>query len=266
MPHTVRVGLAIRPDDPYWAQVREAAYERAGQLPLDLVAISLAESPEVLSEEEYVVLLEELLALELDALIAWSLSDELTYRILQFSFPIVVLSETEAHHPLLVSPLGLRDIAQMGARYLAEELAGRGNVLVLDSPRRLSRQSDGGDQIASIRDALCDYPELVLRYASCSQLGSYPQTCPQVHEVIQQINDPLDAIFGLSDDLALAGRDAGCALNLIGKRTPVVGIGGDPLALAAITEGSMTATVEIRTDELGRQAVELAYQASQGQP
>jgi signal transduction histidine kinase/AraC-like DNA-binding protein/DNA-binding response OmpR family regulator len=256
MPHTARVGLAIHPSDPYWAQVREAAYEQAGKLPLDLVAISLVEFPETLSEEEYAILLEELLALELDTLITWSLPDSLAYRILQFGMPIIVLSETDIHHPLLVSPLGLHDAAHLGLRYLAEELAGQGNLLILGDLMQPNRRND----------ALHDYPGLTLTHIPCPPLDEYEQTYRQVYRAMRQLDGPPDAIFGLSDDLALAGRDAGCALSLTAPHTPVVGIGGTPAAMTAITQGDMTATVEIRADELGKQAVELAYQASQGQP
>jgi hypothetical protein len=77
MSHTLRIGSAIDPVDPYWVQVRVAAYERAEQLPFDLISISLVEYPETLSQEKQMTLLEELLALELDALIAWSLPEEL---------------------------------------------------------------------------------------------------------------------------------------------------------------------------------------------
>lgn len=41
MPHALRIGAAIDPNDSYWVQVREAVYARADQLPLDLISISL---------------------------------------------------------------------------------------------------------------------------------------------------------------------------------------------------------------------------------
>jgi signal transduction histidine kinase/AraC-like DNA-binding protein/DNA-binding response OmpR family regulator len=256
MPHTARIGLAIHPNDPYWSQVREAAYKRAGQLPLDLIAISLVEFPETLSEEEYTILLEELLALELDSLITWSLPENLAYRILQFSMPIIALSETDIHHPLLASPLGLHEVARTGLRYLAEELAGRGSLLILGGPVQPGQQDD----------VLLDHPELTITRLPCTHRDNYEKTRQEIHAAMQQLDGPIDAIFGLSDDLALAGRDTGLALGLLAPHTPVVGIGGTPVALNAIARGDMTATVEVRTDELGQQAVELAYRASQGQP
>jgi signal transduction histidine kinase/AraC-like DNA-binding protein/CheY-like chemotaxis protein/ABC-type sugar transport system substrate-binding protein len=266
MPHTSRVGVAIDPNDPHWVQVREAAYARAQELPLDLVSISLVDYPETLSQEEQTALLEELLALELDAIIAWALPEELAYRFPQFGMPLILLSETEVHHPLLVSPLGLLDIVQMGARYLAEELAGQGDVLAVGDSLASGRQGNDRSQIAGIRDALRDYPGIALRHVPCPWLYEYEMAYRQVYKTMQQINGPIDAIFGLSDNLALAGRDAGHALDLIDQHTPIVGIGGTPSALAAIADETMTATAEILTDELGRQAVDLAYRVAQGQP
>jgi signal transduction histidine kinase/CheY-like chemotaxis protein len=83
---------------------------------------------------------------------------------------------------------------------------------------------------------------------------------------LQQLDRRPDAIFGLSDTIALAARDAGHALGLVDAHTRIVGINGDPLALAAIAKGSMTATVETSTEDLGIQALKLALQAAQNQP
>jgi hypothetical protein len=91
MSHTLRVGAAIDPTDLYWVQVREAALTRAQEISLDLVSLNLVDYPEKLSSEELMTLLEELLALELDALIAWALPEGLVYRIPQFGIPLVLL-------------------------------------------------------------------------------------------------------------------------------------------------------------------------------
>jgi signal transduction histidine kinase len=260
MPHNLRVGLAIHPESPYWVQVREASYNRAEQLPLDLVAISLAEFPETLSEEEQVALLEELLALELDALIAWALPDELAYRVLQFSVPIVLLGETEVRHPLLVSPLG-RDVMQMGIHYLAERLTGQKHILILGGPPRGGQYGKDHTALAPFQD--CHH--VILKHISSPWLDNYEKIYQRLHRTMPKVDGPIDAIFGLSDVLALAGRDAGRSLGLIDRGTAIVGVGGTPAALAAIADGSMTATVEIRADELGKQAIDLAHLAAQGQ-
>jgi signal transduction histidine kinase/AraC-like DNA-binding protein/ABC-type sugar transport system substrate-binding protein len=250
-----RIGAAIDSNDPYWVQVREATHVRAKELALNLISISLM--PEPLSQEEQTALLEELLALELDALIAWSLPDDLALDIPQYAIPLVLLSETNVRHPLLTSPSGLENVIQVGSRYLAEETGGQGNALIVGSLTKSGLQGS---------DLFCNYSDLAFKHIVCPTFYEYEQARRQVSKALQETADPVDIIFGLSDNLALAGRDACRALGLADQRTLIVGIGGTPAALAAITEGGMTATVDIRTDELGRQAVDLAYQASRGTP
>ncbi len=90
---------------------------------------------------------------------------------------------------------------------------------------------------------------------------------PAIFEAaMRQHGGPVDAIFGLSDSLALAARDAGRALGLIDEHTVIVGINGAPLTLAAIADGSMAATVDTPAAALGAEAVTLASQAACGAP
>ncbi len=265
MSNVLRIGAAIDPSDPYWVQVREAAYVKAQEFPLNLIALSLVSYSATLSQEEQMALLEELLALELDALIVWALPDDLIHYIPQFGIPLILLSETGIRHPLLVCPSGLQNAIQIGAGYLAERTAGRGTVLVVGSPVQPSRQDSDKGQVNSAHTAFRDYPDMVVMPIPCPRHYEYEQARQQIHKAMQKTGGPLDAIFGISDALALAGGDIGQGLGLTGPDTPVVGIGGTPPALAAITEGRMAATVEVRPDELGKQAVELAYRSSQGQ-
>jgi ABC-type sugar transport system substrate-binding protein len=226
MSHILRIGSAIDPVDPYWVQVREAAYERAEQLPLDLISIRLVDYPETLPPEKQMALLEELLALELDALIAWSLPDDLAYNILQFGLPLILLSETEIRHPLLVSPLGLYDIAQIGSNHLVEKLSGRGNVLALGGLIRANWRDESTSWIAGIRDVFQYHPHLNLKHIPTPRV--YKQAYAEIHKAMQRIGEPIDAIFGLSDTVALIGRQAGQELSLIDQQTLIVGIGGAP--------------------------------------
>ncbi len=262
MSHTLRIGSAIDPVDPYWVQVREAAYERAEQLPLDLISINLVDPFEALPEERKMALMEELQGLELDAIIAWSLPPHLVYSIPQFGIPLILLSETEMQHPLLVSPRGLYHIARLGSDFLAQRLAGEGTVLALGGLARGPWQDDNNSWIAGIRDVSRMFSKISIRHIPIP--WGYEQVYSEIYQAMQSLAGPVDALFGLSDTVALTGRQAGLDIGLIQEITPVVGIGGNPDTLAAITSGTVTATVEILTDELGRQAVDLAYQAAQG--
>jgi hypothetical protein len=55
-------------------------------------------------------------------------------------------------------------------------------------------------------------------------------------------------------------------LDLLSKRVLIVGINGDPLALAAIADGSLAATMETSAADFTGQALELAGQAARGLP
>ncbi len=59
------------------------------------------------------------------------------------------------------------------------------------------------------------------------------------------------------------------ALKELGRSNPnmiLVGINADPLALAAIVNGKMTATIETSAEKMGEQVVEMAIWAAQRKP
>ena len=258
MPYALRIGTQIWPDDPFWVQVQEAIRQRAGQLAVDLVSIVI-ENLEMRSEEEQVTSAEELLAQDLDALIGWNLPEHFARQLLDSGLSIVHLTETDMRHPQLVSPRGLYTIATDIGAYIAERLSGRGTVVSVGG-----EWSPHHGRLIGIQDAL--RPHANLRLVHIPSQWRYEQAYPQIYAAMQQLHEPIDAVFGFSDSLALAARDAGRALGLLDDRALVVGINGDPLALVAIIEGSMTATMQTPAAELGSQGVELAIRAAQGQP
>lgn len=262
MSHTLRIGSRIGSADPFWVQVREAVERHSQQLAVTLVPVDIGHSSTLGSKEE-LALVDELLAQDLDALICTFLPDGLAYRILDFGLPIILLTESDVRHPQFASPLGFYHISQMIGSYLIERLAGGGRVLVVGG-MLAERGEDGRSRLAGIRAVLREHPAMQLEHIPSS--WRYEQAYGQIHAAMQSIQTPPDAIFGLSDSLALAGRDAGRACGLVDTRTLVVGINGDPSALAAIAEGSMTATVETSAADFGAQAVDLACRAAQGKP
>jgi signal transduction histidine kinase/ABC-type sugar transport system substrate-binding protein/AraC-like DNA-binding protein/DNA-binding response OmpR family regulator len=259
---TLRIGARIGSADPFWVQTREAVLQRAQQLAIDLVSIDISFRSE-LSVEQEIAFVEDLLAQELNALICSYLPDRLVGRVLEHGIPVIHLTEADRRHPLFVAAYGFYDIAQMVARYLADQLAEHGNILVVGG--LLAREGeDGKSRIAGFYDALRDYPNINLQHIPTA--WRYERAYPQIEAALRQCRRPIDAMYGLSDSVALAARDAGLALGVITKRTRIVGINGDPLALSAIADGSMLATVETSAAEFGIQAVDLASQAARGQP
>jgi signal transduction histidine kinase/CheY-like chemotaxis protein/ABC-type sugar transport system substrate-binding protein len=262
MPHTPRIGIQVGPDDPFWVQVREAIGQQAQARSLELVELAIQDSHS-LSRDEQLEVIEDLVVQELDALILNTYPADLLTGILDRGIPIVYVSEINLQHPRFTSRRGLYDAARMIGSFLDQRLAGRGTLLVVGG---LNPQEDTGQSrldgffAALSEDAHYDVhhvPSDWLPDQARLPLANYLALHPDLH---------VDAIFGLSDPLALFARDACQSLDSIDGDTLVLGINGDPLALAAIVDGRMTATVETDVDDIAAQAVELTCRAVSGEP
>ncbi|MFN2166055.1 MAG: sugar ABC transporter substrate-binding protein, partial [Anaerolineae bacterium] len=164
-------------------------------------------------------------------------------------------------HPLIASPLGLYEVARMAATFVVDRLDGQGRVLMTGG---LTEGFDrGASRIAGFCDVMAAYPGVEIDHVPSSWV--YARAREQIRDALGQNPRSFRAIFGLSDSTALAGLHAAAELELIDRQAVVVGINGDPLALAAILEGSMAATVETPALELGDQAVNLVAGAVHGQ-
>jgi len=258
--YTLRIGMRIGSADPFWVQVREAVHQHAQQCGVELVEVDLGRAA-ALSRDAQIGFVEGLLAQDLDALISAYTPDPLAYRILASGLPIVHLTESDVRHRRFISPTGFYDIARLVGSYLAEQLHEAGTVLVVGG-LLAGHGEDGRSRLAGIADALREYPRMQMLHIPSAWRPDH--AAPQIEAALRELNVAPDAICGLSDSLALAARDAARALGLLRPETLVVGINGDPLALKAIAEGDMTATVDTSAAEFGAQAVELACALARG--
>lgn len=264
MRQTFRIGSQIGPYDPFWVQVREAVNQRIQLLGLELIVLEITQRPDMLPAEDQISVVEELLARQLDAVICCNLSKLMIDRLLEERLPIIYLSEINLRHPLFVSPHGLYEAGRMVGAHFAERLGGRGRVLCLGGLLEDIDKQDGRTRIDGFYDALRLFPDIAVAHvATCWR---YEQAYPQIEAALRGLPTRADAVFGLSDSIALAARDALRALGLLSPQTLIAGVNGDPLALAALAEGSLSATVETSPHEFGSRAVELAYQAARGEP
>jgi len=260
----IRVGFGLAPGDPFWVQVREAVQRRADTLGIELIPLTVPTA--ALSDDTYLRFLEELKAQEVSALISHVVSESLMVAMLDTGTPIICSEDTALIHPRLVSVHGLERAAIMAAECIIERLAGRGTVLVVgacdDPALTATLRHQGFNAVAARHSGLL-----------CVNVGSgwrYEDTLEQLIEEssawLPRTGGRIDAIFGLSDSLALAGRDACLQLGVIDERAVVVGINGDPLAIAAIEAGAMTATIETSPQHLGFKLAEFARLATTGAP
>jgi signal transduction histidine kinase/AraC-like DNA-binding protein/ABC-type sugar transport system substrate-binding protein len=267
---TVRLGIQIGPGDPFWVQVRERIWQRAQSRSIELVELGHQETGP-LSPAEQIEVVEDVLAQELDGLILNTFSIELLRNLLDRRIPIVYVSEIELRHPRLVSRYGLYDAAHMVGAFLHERLAA-GQVLVVgglpggehQARNEFDSEDNGHSRLGGFVAALPADGRYTIHHVP----SEWPYEAARAHVtkyLTEHADLQPDAIFGLSDPLALAARDACQALGRTTRRPLVLGINGDPLALAAVVSGQMTATVETDVDDIAAQAIDLACRAACGE-
>jgi len=262
MQRTTRIACQFDAADPFWVLVREAVYQHARENDVSIHPIDFGDAYTFSADAQYAVI-EELRAQEVEVLVCQGLPDELMLRLLETGIPVIFLTESDLRHPQFTSPSGLYDIARVVVTHLAEHMAGKGRVLVLGGGVH-GLGEDGRSRVAGALDALAAFPEITWHRQTTLWTSAAVREC--LRAAAWPPGERFDAIFGLSDTIALAGREAALDMGLIDERALVVGINGDPLALAEIIEGRMLATVQTSTTDLGRQALDLARRAAEGKP
>ncbi len=146
---------------------------------------------------------------------------------------------------------------------------GQGHVLVVGGLCQPGLPDDGRSRLAGVDAAFARYPGIRYTHAGSTWNAT---ARPMIEAAVHDLTDPPAGIIALSDSLTLMAAPAlytrGFAVKEapLVEQIPIVGINGDPIALAAITHGEMLATMETDPYALGEQAVDLAYLAAQHRP
>jgi hypothetical protein len=89
----LRIGVEIGPYDPYWVAAREVVCRHLIEAGVTLINSEIAESNATFNEMDPSSLADELLALELNALISINLPTEVAYMLLENGLPVISCSE-----------------------------------------------------------------------------------------------------------------------------------------------------------------------------
>lgn len=265
MGKTYRIGMQIIPLDPFWVEISFGLEQKAQKVGIELIPLDIGMEDQ--PGANYPYLLEQLLVQKIDALIIQALPLPLLNLIRTENIPIISLStmlncyKQECDHPAIVSPLGLYEISKLICDYLIERLHGKGTVLAIGGLRSVGE--DGRTLIAGVYDKFAPYKDIQIIHIPAN--WNPDKAYPSIVEEMKRLRVKPDAIFGLSDPLALVGREVAAQLGLLKSTTVVVGSNGDPQALSAISEGLMAATVEISSSDFVDQAITLAIKAASKQ-
>jgi signal transduction histidine kinase/AraC-like DNA-binding protein len=249
-----RVGFVFTVTDPFWVEVRESIYKTAQQLGLELIPLN-ANPLHTLPKAKQAEAFDEFASQDISALIDLGLPKELLLSLANRGIPIVSLRDRDFSHPKLYSPVGLFEAGKIIGNLVVDYLTPPAEILLIGG------STVQETRVAGLQSVLRSHPDFHLHKIFHNWV--YEDACKVIRESGWQFNQPLDAVIGLSDPLALAGRDTGQELGWLGPKTLVVGINGDPLALAAIAEGTMFATVETNATDFGQLVVTVAWELIQ---
>lgn len=274
MSETIRIGVLADSADPYWVEVRETIWQlanhqrrRSGVLadwpvfaPVELVDIEFIDDV-----HDYEAKIEEILTLELGALIAVPFAMPLLYQLLEHELTIISLHERAVDHPRFVAPRSLYPSGALACEHLADRIGGRGRVLVIGGRATPVGRSS---RLQAACDVFARYPEIELVHlpAPWDYAGALEAAQNFLAENATAKAAPFRGVFGLSDTLALVGREVAQRYRLLAPDAVVVGINGDPLAIAAVARGEMSATVATSAAHLATEALRLACLAASGAP
>ena len=249
-----RIALQISVADPFWVQVRETVLRQANTYNCELVTLSTP-TDGIREVADVAQIYEELRVQHVHALICNSIDSSLLSLLRASGVAVIDASESTVIAPLYTSRRGLYDAAYALGEWLRVRIAADAIVLVVGGFDEM-----GLSRLAGIRAALAAFPLMQVVHISCEW-----QYQDGYLAVTQWLADHPGvsggAIVGLSDSLALGGRDAVFAVYPNRPRPLVCGINGDPLALADISRGRMDVTIETMLEPFAAAMLQLALQA-----
>ncbi|MBK8050378.1 MAG: substrate-binding domain-containing protein [Anaerolineales bacterium] len=278
MTQALRIGLLADSTDPFWVEVRETIWQHAEPRnagaffgvdgfnafaplpPIELIEIHL--SAEARMGHDALNRVEEILALNLGALVAVPFAMPVIRKLLDAGLPVISLHARDIQHPLFTSPTSLYATACLACEFLAERMGGHGRVLGIGGHG--GAPETRSSRVQAALDVFAHFPGI--EFVHVSTPWNYGDAYAPLCSALEGVTQRFDGVFGLSDTLALLGQKVSVQHGLLRRYATVVGINGDPLAIAAIARGDMTATVATTAAHIALEALRLACEAAQGQP
>ena len=166
----------------------------------------------------------------------------------QANIPVFFFNVPEKiRDPLIRSYVGYKqeEAGKAVGKYLARLLRGRGRLAIVEGlPEPTNRR-----RVTGFRKALTAFPEMTI--VASERADWMPSVARKVTEGILRRHKDLDAIFAVSDAMALGAVEAAKAEGKLG-RIFIVGLDGTKDALQSIKDGELTATLNTNPREMGR--------------
>ncbi len=149
---------------------------------------------------------------------------------------------------------------KLAGDYIVKTLGGKGKVAII---RGILGVSSHEGRVAGFQEALAQAPGIQI--VTIQPANSERALALTVMENILTSNPDLNAVFVTSDQMALGAIEGVAARNLTGKLI-VVGFDAGKEAVRAVKAGAINAVIAQFPANMGKEAVEAAVKAIQGQP
>ena len=237
----------------YWNAVTAGAEQAAADLGCK---VSVQGPSSESAYDEQINMIETVLnSNEYDAMVLAPLQpDSAKTAVSNASIPVLAV-DTTFPADNLVSYIGVsnEDAAKAGGEYIAEQLGGSGNVVILAG---VQADTTSEDRIKGWTEGLeaggCTVLDMQYTNAVADQAVS------AMEGLMQQYPDQIDAVVCHSDDVAMGAANAVQGTDIL-----VCGFGGISGA-EPVKDGTLTATVDIGPYEMGYNCVARALDAAQG--
>lgn len=254
--HTITVILKTLNSE-YWNAVAAGIRQAESDLGCKVL---LQGPPSESSYDEQLNMIETTLASsESEALVLAPLQpDSAANAVKDAQIPILSVDTTFTSEKLL-SYIGVsnEDAAAAGGKYIAEQLGGKGNVVILAG---VQGDTTSEDRIKGWTRGLEEGGCTVLDLQYTDAVADKAVT--SIEGLMQQYPDQIDAVVCHSDDVAMGAANA-VASSGLANRIKVCGFGGISGA-QPVKDGKLTATVDIGPYTMGYNCVARAIDAVEG--
>lgn len=243
--------IAKNTTNPYMVAQAEGV-KKAGE---DMGFTAVTQAPATAdSVEEQVKIMEDMIQQEMDVIIVHCVDSNGIMpgvrKAQDAGITVVTIGTPAAEDTFLRTGVDYYETGYVIAQAMAEELGGKGNIIILEGP---PGAANAIERLNGIKDAFADYPEIEI---VASQTANFKRTegMSVTENLIQKYTD-VQGVIGLNDESALGGMQALKAAGM--TDVLVAGFDGSVDATNAVKSGEMFATYN--TDPYGSGYLACAY-------
>lgn len=250
-------------DSEFWQTLKSGAEEAARQHP-DIELSVLAPEREINIDQQVSILEDQILKkVSALAVVPGGIAEvtPVLDKARAAGIPVLIV-DNDTPWPGKLSYIGTdnRVGGKLAGDYIVKVLGGRGKVAII---RGILGVSSHDDRVAGFQEAIVQAPGI--QVVTIQPANSERASSLTVMENILTSNPDLNAVFVTSDQMALGAMEGVAAQHLSGK-VFVIGFDAGKEAVRAVKSGAISAVIAQYPANMGKQAVEAAIKAIQGEP